>query len=90
MVAPVSKPEEIEQFRCIFAAPYYSLYEYQEIVIHLPMDMVQDDGSIVSVYCISQATYSDTNKSIESGMALALEDYLTKQALSIGINIIIE
>lgn len=80
-----------EEFKFIFSAPDYSLCEYHGRIIHLPEDIeVEDDDSPISIYIVSQATYQDTQESLQPSDAANLELYLTDQALKEGINIIIE
>ncbi|MBW4641848.1 MAG: hypothetical protein KME23_02290 [Goleter apudmare HA4340-LM2] len=80
-----------EEFKFIFSAPDYSLCEYHGRIIHLPKDVaVEDDDSPISIFVVSQATYQDTQESLQPSDAANLELYLTDQALKDGIDIILE
>lgn len=80
-----------EEFKFIYSDRDHSLCEYHGRIIYLPKDIeVEDDDSPISIYIVSQATYQDTQESLQPSDAANLELYLTDQALKEGINIIIE
>jgi hypothetical protein len=80
-----------EEFKFIFSDPDYSLCEYHGRIIHLPKDIaVENDDSPISIFIVSQATYQDTQESLQPSDAANLELYLTDQALKDGIDIILE
>lgn len=80
-----------EDFKFIFSDRDYLLCEYHGRIIHLPKDIgIEDDDSPISIFIVSQATYQDNQKSLQSSDANYLQLYLTNQALSDGIDIIIE
>ena len=80
-----------EEFEFIFSDPDYSLCEYNGRIIYLPKDIaVEDDDSPISIFVVSQATYQDTQESLQPSDAVNLELYLTDQALKDGIDIILE